>query len=60
MIRLHQTWVDTKDRLRRLKDEESDLRGQEMKRWRQRANNNEEWASVLNEVRFLEARRAKV
>jgi hypothetical protein len=52
--------VDTKDRLRRLKDEESDLRGQEMKRWRQRANNNEEWASVLNEVRFLEARRAKV
>jgi hypothetical protein len=35
------------------KDVEHDLRGLKVKSWRREANNREEWASVVKEVKVL-------
>jgi hypothetical protein len=47
--------------LRRLEDAENDLQELEAKRWRQKANNREEWSTVVNDTKFFffEDRRAK-
>jgi hypothetical protein len=40
-------------RLRWLDDVENDLRVMKIKRWRKKAQNREEWASVIKEVKVL-------
>jgi hypothetical protein len=46
-------------RLRWLDDVENDLRVMKVKRWRIKAQNREEWASVIKEAKVLKDRRAK-
>jgi hypothetical protein len=43
--------------LRWLDDEENDLQEPKVKKWRQKANNRGEWASVIRRPRFLEDHR---
>jgi hypothetical protein len=38
---------------------ENDLRVMKIKRWRKKAQNREEWASVIKEAKVLKDRRAK-
>jgi hypothetical protein len=45
--------------LRWLDDVENDLRVVKVKRWRKKAQNREEWASVIKEAKVLKGRRAK-
>jgi hypothetical protein len=40
-------------KLRRLDDVENDFRVMKVKRWRRKAQNREEWASVINEAKVL-------
>jgi len=44
-------------RLRWLEDVEKDLREVKVKRWRQKAVDREEWASVIKEAKLSEGRR---
>jgi hypothetical protein len=39
--------------MRWLEDAENDLREVELKRWRQKANHGEEWASFIKEDKVL-------
>jgi hypothetical protein len=46
-------------RMRRSEDVEKDLLTTKIKRWRKKALDREEWASVVMEARLSEVRKAK-
>jgi hypothetical protein len=46
-------------RVRRLKDEEKDVREMNFKRWRQKAVYRERWAYVIKEVKALRGPRSQ-